>query len=133
MLESTCHLPPDFDCWHPHEFSTRSDTRRKLGYEYLRLARSDERIISDDQAGVHWTHAENMKNPVEVRLPTDNRLLVIPRMKKSRDCVTSALLDDLPLYFRDSPVIQNMVGRTRNRYIAGSTHAINWFIASHTD
>ena len=56
-----------------------------------------------------------MKDPAEVRLPTGNRILVIPRMKKSGDSVPPALLDDLRLYFHDSPAIENMVnGRTRN-------------------
>jgi len=52
-----------------------------------------------------------MEDPAEVRLPTDNRLLVVPRMKKSRDFVTSTLLDDLLLYFCDSPAIGKAVSR----------------------
>ena len=55
-----------------------------------------------------------MKDPVEVGLPTRNSIFVVPRVKKSRDSVPSALFSDLPLYFRDSPAIENRVsGRAR--------------------
>ena len=38
-----------------------------------------------------------MKDPVELRLPTSDRLLIILRMEKPRECVPLALFGDLPL------------------------------------
>jgi len=56
-----------------------------------------------------------MKEPIQVRLPSRNRIFVVPRVDKSRDSMSPASVDDLPLYFRDSPTIGSMVGgRTRN-------------------
>ena len=49
-----------------------------------------------------------MKDPVEIGLPTRNSILVVPRMKESRDSVPPAFFRDPPLYFRDSPTIENM-------------------------
>ena len=49
-----------------------------------------------------------MEDLVEVGLPSRNRLLIVPRMKKSGDCITPALFDDLLLYSRDRPVIDRM-------------------------
>ena len=58
-----------------------------------------------------------MKDPVEVRLPSRNRILVIPRVNKSRDSMTAALLGDLLLYFCNSPAIGSMIsGRALNEY-----------------
>ena len=58
-----------------------------------------------------------MKDPVEIRLPTSNRILIAPRMKESRDSVLPALFDDLVLYVRDSPAVDiTMSGRTQNVY-----------------
>ena len=74
-----------------------------------------------------------MKDPVEVRLPSGNRILVIPRTKESRDTVSLALFDNLPLYFRNSPVGGSMIIGRLETCVAGSTHVVNWFIASHID
>jgi len=46
-----------------------------------------------------------MKDPVEVRLPSDDRLLVMLRMEKSRGCISPALLDDIPLDLRYSSAL----------------------------
>ena len=64
----------------------------------------------DDQAGAYRTHIEDNKNSVEFGIPSGNRLLVIPRVKESRDCIALALFDDLILDFRNSPAIEIMVG-----------------------
>jgi hypothetical protein len=61
--------------------------------------------VSDDPAGAHRTHVEDTDDPVEVGLPAGNRILVISRVKNSRDFVPLALFDDPPLYFCDSPKI----------------------------
>lgn len=53
---------------------------------------------------------------------------------KNRDTVSLALFGDILLYFRDGPGIGNMINRKDRRVnTAGSTHPINWFIASCTD
>ena len=83
-------------------------------------------MVNSNQAGAHGTHVENNEDPVELGLPSGNGLLVIPRAEKSRDCVASALFDDLVLYFRDGPETKSMISRrTRNYNIAGSTHVVN--------
>ena len=52
-----------------------------------------------------------MKDPVEVRLPSRDRILVVPRVKESGDSVPPALFDEPPLYFRDSPAMKRMLSR----------------------
>jgi hypothetical protein len=74
-----------------------------------------------------------MKNPVEVQLPSGDRILIILRMEKSRDCVPSALFDDLPLDLRDSSAVKSVVSELSKLCITHLTHIVNWFIASHTD
>ena len=82
--------------------------------------------VSDDQAGGHRTHIEDNEDPVELGFPSRNGLLVVPRVKKSGDCVASALFDDLILYFCDGPAIESMVGREAgNHNVAGPTHVVN--------
>jgi len=82
--------------------------------------------ISDDQVGVRGTHIEENNDPAELGLPSGNRLLIVPRMKNSRGCVSPALVDDLVLDFCDSPVIESMVGRgTRDYNIVSTTHIVS--------
>ena len=64
--------------------------------------------ISDNQAGAQRTHIEDNEDPVELRLPSGNRLLVIPRVKRSGDCIAPSLFDDPILYFRHGPAIEGM-------------------------
>ena len=56
------------------------------------------------------TYVEDKKDPVELQLPSGNRLLIILRMEKSRNCVLPTLFDDLPLDLCCSPAIKNVVG-----------------------
>ena len=64
-----------------------------------------------------------MKDPIEVRLPSRNRILVVPRVKKSGDSMSPALCGDLLLYFHDGPVIENKIGgRSRNVYHWFNSH-----------
>ena len=73
--------------------------------------------ISDGQTGTHLTHVEDLKDPIQVRLPTRNLILVVPRAKESRDAAPLTLFDDLLLDFRDGPVIESKIsGRTRDVY-----------------
>ena len=66
-------------------------------------------IVSDDRAGAHRTHVENLKDPVEVGLPTGNCLFIIPRVKNSRDRIAPALSDGLLLYLRNGSAIKGVV------------------------
>ena len=50
-----------------------------------------------------------MEDPVEVRLPSSDRFLIILRMHKPRDRVPSALFDDLPLYLRHGSAIGSVI------------------------
>ena len=74
-----------------------------------------------------------MKDPVEVRLPSGNHILVVSRVKKPRDTMPLALFDNLPLYLRNGPVIGSTIGRRLEMCVDVSTHVVNWFIASHID
>jgi len=75
-----------------------------------------------------------MKDPIEVRLPSRNRILVVPRVEKSGDSVPPTLFDDLPLDFRDSPAVENTIGRriknacrwynSRRQLSYGITHSL---------
>ena len=105
--KQVCYMP--FGRLYPRESLTRSCGYRQLRYECSRPARSRVGVVSNDQSGAHRTHVEDLKDPAEVGLPTGNRLLVIPRVEKSGDCVASALFDDIALYFRDGPAIESML------------------------
>ena len=74
-----------------------------------------------------------MKNPVEIRPPSGDHLLVILRIEKSKGWISPTLLDDLPLNLRHGSALEigSVLGLERAPpYI---THVVNWFIASHTE
>ena len=74
-----------------------------------------------------------MENPVEVKPPGGNRVLVVLRAEEAREYVALALLDNLPLDLRYGPTITWVVGQLPALRTTGSTHVVSWFIASHTD
>jgi hypothetical protein len=78
-------------------------------------------------------HVEDMKDPAEVQPPGRNRVFVAFCEEKTRNCVTFTLLDDLPLNVRHGATITCIAGQQSKPRTAGSTHIVNWFIASHTD
>ena len=47
-----------------------------------------------------------MKDPDEVQPPGSDRLLIILRVEKSRNCISFALFDDLPLDPRHGPEVR---------------------------
>lgn len=49
------------------------------------------------------TYVEDVKDLVEVRLPTGDDIFVVFRMKAPGDFVPPALFHDVFLYFRDGP------------------------------
>ena len=55
-----------------------------------------------------------MKEPVQVRLPSRNHILVSPREQKSCDPMTLASAYDLLLHFFNSPAIESMMNGTTN-------------------
>ena len=65
----------------------------------------------DGYAETCRTYIKDTKDSFEVRLPTDDFILIVPRMKIPRDPMPPALFNDLLLYFRDGPVLKNIVGR----------------------
>lgn len=58
---------------------------------------------------VDGTHVKDLKNPAEVRPPGDDPLLVLPRVKKSRDGIPFAPLDKLPLNLCHGPTIESIL------------------------
>ena len=79
------------------------------------------------------THVEDMKDPVEVRLPSSDLVLVILRMGKSRDRVPLALFHDFPFDLHYGPVVKSTVSELLKLYVVGLTHVISCFIAIRTD
>ena len=80
------------------------------------------------------THVEDMKDPVEVRFPGGNHLLIILRVEMSRDHISLAPLHDVPLDLGHSPAIESSaVSEIPDVCIAGSTHTVNCSIASTTE
>ena len=51
-------------------------------------------------------HIENVKDPVEFRLPTGNLVLIILRTNKSGNVAASTVFDDLALNLRNGPGIR---------------------------
>ena len=57
------------------------------------------------------TYVEDVKDSIEIQLPASNLLLIVLRVEQSRDRISSALLDDLPLNFGHSSTIERLVCR----------------------
>ena len=82
------------------------DSRWKFGLG----AQSQYSVLSSDQTEViDGTHVEDLKSPVEVRPPGDDPLLILPRVKKSRDGIPFAPLDKLPLNLCHCPTIESIL------------------------
>ena len=79
------------------------------------------------------THIEDEKDPVEVQPPGCDRLFIVLRVEKSRDRISFAPLDDIPLDLSHSPAIASLVSELPKVHIPGSTHVVNSPIASNTD
>jgi hypothetical protein len=94
-------------------------------------ARSEEETVGDNQAGAPRTHIGDNEDPFELGLPSRDRLLVIPRVKKSRDSVTSAQFDVFILGPRDGPAIENTIEATETmRSLVQLTSSID--LSHHT-
>jgi hypothetical protein len=79
------------------------------------------------------TYVEDVKNPVELQLPTGNHFFVILRLEESRDGVPPTPFDDFLLDLCHSPAIGSIVSELSKPCTADSTHVVIWFIASRTD
>jgi hypothetical protein len=89
---------------------------RKLGLEVV----DQLRPTRNEQA-----YVEDVKDPVQLQLPTGDRLLVVPCMEKSRDHVPSALFDDLLLDLRHSSATKSAICELSKLCITGLTHVVN--------
>ena len=72
--------------------------------------RSRERMVSSDKAGIHSTHIEDLKNPIQLQLPTRDFSLPIARSKVLNQFILPGQFVDLALYFLDTPATKSMVG-----------------------
>jgi len=75
-----------------------------------------------------------MEDPVEIQFPGSDRRSIVLCMEEPRDRIPPTPFDHLSLYFRNGPAIENTIsGGKIGKRIGGSTHVVNWFIASPTD
>ena len=58
-----------------------------------------------------------MKDPVEVYVPTSNRILIIPRMENSRGHVQFTFFGDLLLDLRHGSAIESVVSKSHTTCI----------------
>ena len=111
------------------------DVVTNVGNLYVRF----DRKLSLKKGGQQWrggigrTHVKDMKDPVEVQPPGGNRVFIALGVEKARNYVALALLQDLPLDLRHGPTITCAVGQPSKLRTVGSTHVVNWFMASDTD
>jgi len=92
-------------------------------------------LEADNQRWSHkvdGTHIEDVKDPVEVQPPGGDHLLIILRVEMSRDCISLARLDEVPLYLGHSPAIESLVSELPDTGVTGPTHVVNRSIASNT-
>ena len=74
-------------------------------------------MVSDDKIGTRLAHIKHLKNPIQLRPPTRNLSLVIARSKVFDQRILPGQFVDRPLYFLNTPVIEDTVGgRTRRMY-----------------
>lgn len=102
-------------------------------YGYSESTRSEEGTVNSDQAGADTTHIKDNKDSVELGTPSGNRLLVVLRVKESRDCIASALADDLVLYFRNSSAIESVMGIRTTILLVQLTSSIDLSHRAPTD
>ena len=67
-----------------------------------------ERKVSTSFHSSDRTHAEDLKNPVEVRFPGADLLFILPRVKVARDCAPLTPLVQLPLNLCYGPAIDGV-------------------------
>ena len=76
------------------------------------------------------TYVEDIKNPIKVRPPCSDCILII-RAVRSGEWIPFAILDDLLLDLRHSPV-KSIVGELSKSSTTGLTYVLNCVIASRT-
>ena len=79
------------------------------------------------------THVKDTKNPVQVRPPSSDRLIVVLLVETSRDRISFTPLDDVPLDLGYSPAIECFVSKLSHADVTGSTHIVNCSIALRAD
>ena len=98
-----------------YEFRLQLYEFRLLGCVYSDPARPGERTVSNDKAGIHLTHIEDLKNLIQLYPPARNLSLSIARREVFDEFLLPGQFFDLLLYFLNTPVIKNTVsGRSRS-------------------
>ena len=65
--------------------------------------------VSGEQVETDRTHVEDLEEPVQVRFPRRNRVLVTPGVDKSSEPVSFASFDNPPLYLCNGPTIPSTI------------------------
>ena len=94
--------------------------RNQLGLKGINWRRSSEE---------DWTYCEDLKDLIEVRLPTSDRNLITRCVDESGESIPFTLLVDLVLDIRDGSAIKNIVGELFESYVTVLTHVVNRSIA----
>ena len=76
---------------------------------------------------------EDLEDPVEILLPTRNRILILLLADKSRGNIPFTLLDSLPLNRTHGSAIGTVVSESLGVRVLNPTHVVNSLIASSTD
>lgn len=83
--------------------------------------------------GTDCTHVEDMEDPIEVLLPTSDRIFVAPCAENSRDRASFTLFDDIPLNLSHSSAMETLVSGLLSMQIADRTDVVSCPIAPRTD
>ena len=78
------------------------------------------------------TYVEGIKNPIKVRPPCGDRILIILHTVRSGERIPFTIFDDLLLDLRHSPVIKSIVGELSKSCTTGLTYVLSCVIASRT-
>lgn len=78
------------------------------------------------------THVKDTKDPTQVLHPVSNGLIVALSVEKSRDRVSSAPFDDVPLDLGHSPAVGGPLRKSPHVGTAGSAYIVNRSIALRT-
>jgi len=74
-----------------------------------------------------------MEDPIEFYPPSGDHFLIVFRVEKSGEQITSALFGDVSLDLGYGPAIESVVSELWATIIPGLTHVVNCPIASPTD
>ena len=98
-------------------------------HQQLRLGVGYQRLPN----AIHWTHRENLKDPIEVLSPSRDSILVRLRVDHSRNYASLTPFDHVVLYPGHSPAIDRSMRAFFSARIASLTHVVRCSIAPRTD